>query len=142
MFGDVFLPAMKKPKSTKPAQRRHALKVMGRKRLGPAKAQRRAHHLALEKWVGHSIPKLSDVANPRRHSVKARIRTQTGEILVPTPRRGRRRKSQGGGKRGEGQVQRGTMASKRSKAKAAKSGARRGGKKGAKAGREPKKKGK
>mgnify|MGYP007123662687 CR=1 FL=1 len=191
MFGDVFLPAKRKPKSTKPAQKRHALKATGKKRLSPTKLQRRSKHAALEARLGYKIPKLSDVVGKKgtsRHSVRKRItdydvkskdvfderqvlvkdtrgyfgyrepdrwvtrrvkvggeeisRISTGERLVVSKRRTKNRKERGGGKRGEGQVQKGTMASKRSKAKTAKSGARRGGKKGGKAGREPKKKGK
>ncbi len=68
------MPKRTGPKSIRPAAKKQALQILGKKRLSPTKTQRRAEHATLEKAVGYKIPKLSDVVSkPSRHTIKRRI---------------------------------------------------------------------
>jgi hypothetical protein len=159
------MPKRQKPRSRKPAAKRQALKLLGKKRLSPTKRQRRARHAALEKAVGYRIPRLSGVVSkPSRYTVKARqvnYRTEqvspghyegdywnrrwvpaetkkvaTGEKLVVKKLRGKGQIGKGGSGGSRESHRTGTMQARRSAAKAA----RASGKKGARPKRERKKK--
>ncbi len=150
------MPKRQKPRSKKPAAKKQALKLLGKKRLSPTKRQRRKQHAALERAVGHKIPRLSDVVSkPSRYTVKARqthFRTEqatpghyeggywnrrwvpaetrkiaTGEKLV-VKRVSKSRKGRGGSSGGTRESHRtGTMQSRRSAAKAQRASGKKGG---------------
>ena len=127
------------PKNTWPQQKRHALQVLGKKRLSPLRAQRKAMQAMLAKKLGYEQARLSSqFAKPGNY-------TRTGTALVTgkggvavkerfiVKKHHKAGQGKGGGSADRSIIHKtGTMTARKSQAKA--------GKKGMRPGREPKKK--